>query len=438
MENIGLYLNPKPALSKSHGGNKTPNPRNDHISTGDAIENDFLLLVGEGSQQSNIESSISKSRHQSLLSFLNKAKHSDGEDLENKSKDQMDQMVEGPSSLRGSWKLWNDQNGPDIWDDLFSSTAEEIYNIENNTSHHEVDDDDNDASLMEAVELVEKIANNNNNQEEMSNDCDKYFCVPCNRSLSGKDAFYRHTLSELHFKRTLAGEKATGIEEEEEKKMRHHRPLKRHKPNEKETAAPKFAKVNDNPDHQQACPCCKVNIPDGCLGKHLVSHFHYHRSLSHPDHNSLILSNISDIVKQAPFQCFVCKFYCNFSRTFLEHWKSQHQSQNIILENDQRLWCSTCRVSTTSEAQMLQHLQDLNHLEIETMINRSVPIVIKLIQLHQCLLCPKKFRLNFSLKLHMESSHSETEEDLAVLAKHKQHLHCRQCQKKFKTSNAYR
>ena len=55
MENIGLYLNPKPALSKSHG-NKTPNLRNvDHTSP-DAIENDFLLLVaGEGGQQSNIE-----------------------------------------------------------------------------------------------------------------------------------------------------------------------------------------------------------------------------------------------------------------------------------------------------------------------------------------------------------------------------------------------
>ena len=127
----------------------------------------------------------------------------DNEDLENKSKDDhMDQMeVEGPSSsLRSSWKLWNDQNGPDIWDDLFSSTAEEIYNIENNG--------DNDASLMEAVELVEKIANNNN-PEERNNDCDnegKYFCVPCNRSLSGRDAYYRHTLSELHFKRTLARE----------------------------------------------------------------------------------------------------------------------------------------------------------------------------------------------------------------------------------------
>lgn len=199
-------------------------------------------------------------------------------------------------------------------------------------------------------------------------------------------------------------------------------------------------KADHNSDHQQACPCCKVNIPDGCLGKHLVSHFHYHRSLSHPDHKSLILSNISDIVKQAPFQCGVCKFYCNFSRTFLEHWKSQHQSQTI-LENDQRLWCSTCRVSTTSEAQMLQHLQDANHLEIETMINRSVPIVIKSIQLHQCGLCPKRFRLNFSLKLHMASSHSETEAAEAdrTSLKHKQHhLHCRICHKKFKTSNAYR
>ena len=84
-------------------------------------------------------------------------------------------------------------------------------------------------------------------------------------------------------------------------------------------------KADHNSDHQQACPCCKVNIPDGCLGKHLVSHFHYHRSLSHPDHKSLILSNISDIVKQAPFQCGVCKFYCNFSRTFLEHWKSHYK-----------------------------------------------------------------------------------------------------------------
>ena len=128
MENIGLYLNPKPALSKSHG-NKTPNPRNDHhTSEPDAIENDLLFLVEEGGGQSStvVTESTSKSRHQSsLLSFLNKAKHlTSEEELENKCKDQMDPLVGEASSsvsLRGNWKLWTDQNGPDIWDDLFSS-----------------------------------------------------------------------------------------------------------------------------------------------------------------------------------------------------------------------------------------------------------------------------------------------------------------------------
>ena len=276
--------------------------------------------------------------------------------------------------------------------------------VEHSTSTHV--DDDNEASLMEAVELVEKDCYES--QGQTNNVCldttGKYFCLPCNRSLSGKDAFYRHTLSELHFKRTLSEE----VEAEKKGKRKPKKTYKRPLCSSDDSKAKKTTNFFPPPKVKeqlvQSCPCCKANIPDGCFGKHLVSHFHYHRSMNHPDHNSLILSHLHEIVKQAPFQCLLCKFYCNFSGTFLDHWKSQHQSQNL-LGQDQRLWCSTCRVTTQSEAQMLKHLLDANHLEIETMINRSVPIKIQLIQLRHCQFCQKKFRLNVSLKLHMASQH---------------------------------
>ena len=365
MENIGLYLTPRQSLAKTHG-NKTPHTslKNDHVHTGDQIETeaDFLFLVGDSQQNS--------------------------------------QETEASSKSRQSQRLWHpetesNENPPgDIWEDILG-TAEEMYNIE---THQESTTDVNERLMDDAVELVTEIS---------SERIDPYFCSPCNRSLRGKDSYYRHTLSELHFKRSTSS--SMDETSTQPRNYINQSPRKDHSVSPPKESS-KSRKVFGHDLRQ--CPSCDASIPDGCLGKHLVSHWHYHRSIGKPDHKALILSNIAEIVKQAPFQCAICRFYCNFSSQFIHHWNTQHENHNLDTQQ-QRLWCSTCRVMCRNGKEMLAHLKGSNHQEQEAMINRIVPIVIKQIELLNCTLCGQRFRLNFSLSRHMELNHPETSFKLA-------------------------
>jgi hypothetical protein len=72
------------------------------------------------------------------------------------------------------------------------------------------------------------------------------------------------------------------------------------------------------------CEVCLSKVPRHLLGKHLVSHYHYRKARSgHPQAAKLILDNIHSVVRQAPFQCSPCKFYCNTEASFKLHWASQ-------------------------------------------------------------------------------------------------------------------
>lgn len=63
------------------------------------------------------------------------------------------------------------------------------------------------------------------------------------------------------------------------------------------------------------------------MGKHLLSHYHCRVSgvLVNPRNPSVrrfLLEHIANVVRQSPFQCAPCRFYCNTEETFLLHWRS--------------------------------------------------------------------------------------------------------------------
>ena len=93
-----------------------------------------------------------------------------------------------------------------------------------------------------------------------------------------------------------------------------------------------------------SCPSCNASVPIGCFGKHLVSHFHHYHLKNRDLHNKLILEHIHGIVKQAPFQCHICMFYCNFEEQFLDHWKSEHTSETCGTSDNFGFWCSACQI----------------------------------------------------------------------------------------------
>ena len=150
------------------------------------------------------------------------------------------------------------------------------------------------------------------------------------------------------------------------------------------------------------CGSCGATVSRHQYGKHLVSHYHYHRSLGHPDNNNIILDNIQHIVSQSPFQCQVCHFYCNRHSDLVSHFHQQSHTQQG------RFWCQVCMKIILDQNMLVSHLNSFNHTELVSVINRSVPVIIKQISLVACNICDKEFRFNLGLKKHMQSVHGET------------------------------
>ena len=369
-------------------------------------------------------------------------------------------------------KLWHQEetqeNGDDLWNDILSSAAAAADMYLN-------DPNPNDPTLIEeAFNSPSKNIQTNEKptvqREQLPANEKEYFCEPCNRYLCNADSFFRHNLSELHFKRkTLQSldlpRKSTRNENVVNKIV-----------TEVEAPASKVSKKSLPPKSRpsttssafQKCVTCLASVPHGKFGKHLVSHFHHHRSLNHPLQNELILEHIDEIVKQAPFQCY-CGFYFNFHRDFVIHFNQHHTisdgrletcqntSETVQLKDLDRYWCVTCHWQSATASEMKDHLQSENHLEIVSMINRSVPISIKKISLVKCEICDKNFRLQVNLIHHMKSihlieSHPKANEyhkckycqykslSKACVKKHHYLVHskklweCTQCSRKFSNS----
>lgn len=79
------------------------------------------------------------------------------------------------------------------------------------------------------------------------------------------------------------------------------------------------------------CEVCGCRVWPHRMGKHLVSHYHFSR-LQRNGQSDLsreqILANISAIVKLSPFQCALCKYYCNTQESFVNHWTSELHREN--------------------------------------------------------------------------------------------------------------
>ncbi len=376
MENIGLYLNPRQSIPLG----RTATPAQRERMASDCIDTaDILMWCDQANSDMNqfVDSPSKPKSQQSLLSFLNKAKSAASEEPSGRPSNE----AEAAMAPVVKWRLWNpDQENlsqDELWNDIFSSAAEYIAN-------------DTDPTLMEMSSM-----NLSTNHESDVTGEPEHFCKPCGRSLCSKEALYRHNLSELHFKRTLA----TWTNDEMGGRCKK-------RPQTSAAEKPNVPLAKKTPISSRGpCLSCNAVVPEGCMGKHLISHFHHHRSIGHPMHPPLILHHIHDIVKQAPFQCHLCMFYCNFEQQFLQHWSRHHGE---TLSDDSRgYWCSACRVIVPTEAAMRQHLVSEVHLELVTMINRSVAIVIKKVQLINCDYCPKRFRLGFSLRRHLKDSHPE-------------------------------
>ncbi|KDR13417.1 hypothetical protein L798_12492 [Zootermopsis nevadensis] len=233
----------------------------------------------------------------------------------------------------------------------------------------------------------------------------QYWCGSCNRRLSSRTLYERHLLSELHFKRTLQERE---LEEDPLKAQSDSNDRGSDKRTVRRTEVYLNSELWSRPVRKPKrrrdevhCEVCSSKVLRHLLGKHLVSHYHCRKARSgHPQAASLVLDNIHSVVRQAPFQCSPCKFYCNTEATFKQHWTSrEHERTDTMVSG--RYWCSFCKYECESSVDMKCHIEGPVHQELVAVINRSVPIVIRKRTVLSCGSCGEEFRYNAQLRRHV-------------------------------------
>ena len=212
----------------------------------------------------------------------------------------------------------------------------------------------------------------------------EYFCSECQRGLSDESAYEKHLKSELHFKRSLKLETVI-----ESKQSRNAKVMVVDSDVSLKATTPKSTEKTNKSDlsgvssKYQICPTCHSTVEKLKFGKHLVSHYHHHMSSlsgSKEKKDALILDNIDKVVKECPFQCLICSFFCNWEHDFFQHWQLSHCDE-LTLEKDLSenmvYWCSLCQISAPTCDEMSVHLSGTYHNEILSVINRCVPMIIK-------------------------------------------------------------
>lgn len=278
-----------------------------------------------------------------------------------------------------------------------------------------------------------------------SSDALQYWCGPCNRKLASKIVYERHLKSELHFKRFKSeGEFDEGVLVKKIKldpsnsenllepvvvKIEENEFLNQEPLSTKQNLKPQTDKKKRNRRKVfETCIVCRSKVNKLLMGKHLISHYHCRKgNINSEESKQLVLENIFSVILESPFQCSVCKFYCNTYEQFLDHWKSQFHQQN-----DQNYlgyyFCAFCKHRTDKSIDMLQHLSSFEHLEVVSVINRSVPINIKKISEISCLTCKATFGLNIQLLSHCrKTGHDHSNVNIY----NEDDYTCKECHKTF-------
>ncbi|XP_044599272.1 zinc finger protein 845-like isoform X2 [Cotesia glomerata] len=269
-----------------------------------------------------------------------------------------------------------------------------------------------------------------------------YWCSPCGRKLASKLVYSRHLRSDLHARRSIQ-------EIEGDVKLpRSAGPLLRKKTRTKRqkvialkrSTELKKTVVDNKPSKKTRrrekeilrCEMCHARVRRPQLGKHLLSHYHCRvagLNPCSPTARRFILENMVNVVHQCPFRCTNCRFYCNTEETFLRHWRSSHANVPIdfinFLKEEKNYTCVCCNFWCNGESDMEQHLLSKEHRETISMINGSVPIVIRRQLILSCETCNRGFRYNIQLQHHA----NETGHPLSWTAtdEYQQRIQCPLC-----------
>ncbi|CAH0555590.1 unnamed protein product [Brassicogethes aeneus] len=284
-----------------------------------------------------------------------------------------------------------------------------------------------------------------NSMFRKSNGTIQYWCNPCNRRLASKVVYERHLKSELHYKRTLRDrdfdDAGSFIIPKDKRKTK------------KSTNMAETTKKRIRKKIFEKCAVCNSKVNRNMIGKHMISHYHCRKGdITSEESKKMILDYTYEFVLECPFQCSICKFYCNTQNNFLNHWLSDQHTQRD-LEVTGYYFCSYCNCKCKDLKQMYEHLLSGEHKEVVSVINRSVPIVIKKISPIQCETCRQSFMYNIQLIQHCKNYNHQSDtakklkneyiccnlsfSKMVALYRHKKRVHkqeifiCKICNLKF-------
>lgn len=234
----------------------------------------------------------------------------------------------------------------------------------------------------------------------------QYWCGSCNRRLASSKMYERHLQSDLHFRRTLP-ERQLDMDMRPGQGLGHDLAGDRLEGGAQARPGHRQGRRQGQRQGLERCTVCRARVQRHQVGKHLVSHFHWRSTRTTAVGSvaaDLILDNIEAVVRQSPFQCGLCKYYCNSSEALREHWGSDsHRLRDEqAARNDGQYWCSPCEVGAASSLDMQAHLWGEDHREVEAAVNRSVAVVVSRRTALRCKAagCPASFRYNAQLARH--------------------------------------
>ena len=274
----------------------------------------------------------------------------------------------GESSRR--WRLWQ----PNGVEDLVGELLPQLYLPNTETTDPTLMEDRTQCLLQPKPRSSHVTTENTPPNQVHAVDL---YCKACQRSLATPELYARHKLTELHAKHA-------GVIEEDTLNKREIKKPKFFDDQSVETSLRSLASKKDpeksktnlsrtmhqvDTDERTAlknCPTCEARVLPRQMGKHLVSHFHFHRSLGHPATRDLVLQHITAVVHQSPFQCQACRFYCNWHKDLVEH-VSQHQ------ERRGPFLCQMCELILSTHDELVDHLACYSHTELVFILNRFYP-----------------------------------------------------------------
>ncbi|CAK9819338.1 Zinc finger protein 407 [Anthophora quadrimaculata] len=255
-----------------------------------------------------------------------------------------------------------------------------------------------------------------------------YWCSPCGRKLASRLVYNRHLLSDLHARRSIREidgvfclPRAGNMHAARKSSTRNQRT--------KEPAETKEVKKSLRKREKEIlwCEMCHARVRRAQMGKHLLSHYHCRVAGVNPRGpraRRFLLENMANVVRQCPFQCSSCRFYCNTEETFLRHWRSELHAKTLE-QNGGSYKCTPCDFWCEDNETMDSHLLSTSHRDVVSMMNGSVPIVIGRQRALPCGSCERRFRYNLQLRLHIrETGH---EESTTVTDAYQQRIKCNLC-----------